>query len=372
MDPRLFGQGASSSQSPASVISTDETESSSEVLIDNDDEIDFSQSTQESGMVALDEQPVSKMFFIQLKGSDRPPSTIKIFKEKVGLLYDKISKKVMMEPGTFRIDYHLKCKSGKKMPRSLEFSTDQELLEEACEILYCQARSNDTLIIVNDETCKKTKMPSRKKVRSEEIFPKFVAGLGTQNKETYAIMAENSHILSGYLKKLSLVRVMLGDESCCNLLNPADFVCPMVACRGKNPIRLNSWNSLFNFHKHLITHNFDKDKVANALNERYKLLDLNGWHDSNFNYGVTEMIEMLKEKNECSLENMALYTVKEGDKFRGSDSCLNEKLMREFMAGDISALKRIKNQPTILSLARIAAVAEKDSIKEEESDEDED
>ena len=218
-----------------------------------------------------------------------------------------------------------------------------------------------TLIIVNDETCKKTKMPSGKKVRSEEIFPKFVAGLGTPNKETYAIMAENSHILSGYLKKLSLVRVMLGDESCCNLLNPADFVCPMVACRGKNPTRLNSWNSLFNFHKDLITHNFDKDKVANALNERYKLLDLNGWHDSNFNYGVTEMIEMLKEKNECSLENMALYTVKEGDKFRGSDSCPNEKLMREFMAGDISALKRIKNQPTILSLARIAAVAEKDS-----------
>lgn len=79
------------------------------MLIDNDDEIDFSQSTQESGMVALDEQPVSKMFFIQLKGSDHPPSTIKIFKEKVGLLYDKISKKVMMEPGTFRINYHLKC-----------------------------------------------------------------------------------------------------------------------------------------------------------------------------------------------------------------------------------------------------------------------
>ena len=367
MDCRIFGQNPSSSTAETSEDSTQDLEVE---VYDNDDEIDFSRSTQESGMVSIDEQPLSKMFTIRLKGSSRPPCTIKIFKEKVSAMYDKISKKVLMEPGTFRLDYELNLKSGKKRQQSLEFNTDQELLEEACEILYCQAKNNDTLIVVKDDSFKKKKKSSRPKVPSERIFPDFVKGLGTANKKTYAVMAENTQILTGYMNKLSLTRVLLGDESCSNLLNPAEFVCPIESCKGKKPKQLHSWNSLFNFHKHLTTHNLEKDMVAKAINERYKVLDINGWHDSNIHLGIPEMITVLNDKNGCSIQNMKLHKVKEGGKFRGSDSCLKEAILREFMAGDFSALKRIKNQPTISSLAGMASSGE--TVTDEEMQEDED
>ena len=81
---------------------------------------------------------------------------LKIFSEKVGAMYEMyemISKKVM-EVGVSRVLYELKMKGGKKQILTLDYTVDDEMLEETREMLFCQAKNNDILTVVKDGTKK--------------------------------------------------------------------------------------------------------------------------------------------------------------------------------------------------------------------------
>ena len=78
-----------------------------------------------------------------------------------------------MEVGTFRVLYELKMRSGKKQILTLEYTADEEILEESCEILFCQAKNNDTLTVVKDVRKMKSKKKSRVRAPSETLLPEF-------------------------------------------------------------------------------------------------------------------------------------------------------------------------------------------------------
>ena len=118
-----------------------------EHVVDDDDEIDFTRSAVQSKMVPIYDQPECKYFFLQQVGINKVVQATKFSKERLNDIYAKVGRALLLEEGTYSVEYRLRRKSGKIESVTVSYNEDPEILSESCELLYCQAQSNDTLFI---------------------------------------------------------------------------------------------------------------------------------------------------------------------------------------------------------------------------------
>ena len=311
---------------------------------EDDDDFDFDRSVYVSGLPPLESQPDIKYFYLQLAGVEKAVQATKFTKERRGSVYSKVGRALLLEEGSYSIEYRLRRKSGKTETITLNYNADVELLEEGSELLYLQARSNDTLIV---NRLKKEKRQARPKRKSEIVFPKFSEWLGFANRKAYKALATDQNQIEKYLKLLSYVRVILGNPTASNLLNPSDFLCPVSSCAAK--VALGSYNKFTLAHRHLTTHKLNNITVATLLCDRISFLDNNKWFLKTAAEKTTEeMITMIEEgKPELSLTGKKLKIVCWGEKFRYSERCLDETILKDILQNNFSRLDTITDHQTI-------------------------
>ena len=252
------------------------TTTGQDVPVDDDDDYDFGRSLDASNLPPLEQQPDVKYFYLQLAGVEKSVQATKFTKERRESVYSKIGRSLLLEEGSYSVEYRIRRRSGKTETITLRHNTDEELLGEASELLYFQARCNDTLIV---NRLKKEKSQSRSKKKSEVVFPQFSQWLGFANRKAYNALATDKKQIDNYLKLLSFVRVLLADPKASNLLNPSDFLCPVDSCGMK--VALGSYNKFNLAYRHLTNHKINNIKVATVLCDRFQFLGRNAWYTNN-------------------------------------------------------------------------------------------